>query len=161
MLVYGGNTMAINNDEFATVLLELIDAVKNGKSFDLTYDHNDKLFDMAIIDDGDDTLEGKITAVDDGVSHIDSEIPVIKDRIAELENRYNNAVYDKKYMNTEFMDIRNRLRTIEDFCLIMCNAISDDKKLCKRFSKACTLYGMNIFDFLSAFSRSNRFESDI
>lgn len=164
--------MVVDKNVFASILSELADAVKNDLSFDVKYDRNSNAFDISIkaSDEKSDyyrnhvTLEGEIAAVDDRVSHIDSEIPEIKNRItelvSELEGHTQDSNHDIKCLNAELMDIRNRLRTIEDFCLIMCNAISGDKKLCKRCNKACKLYGMSIFDFLSAFSRSN-LEPDI
>lgn len=157
--------MVLDKNEFATVLLKFVEAVNNGNSFDLTYDHSDGSFDMSFIDDDNVTLEGEISAVDDRISHIDIEILEIKNRItelvSELEDHTRDSKHDIKCIDDQLLNIGKRLSMIEDFCLITCNAISDDKKLCKRFSKACKLYGMNIFDFLSEFSRSNRFEPDI
>ena len=164
--------MVVDKNVFASILSELTDAVKNDLSFDVKYDRNSNAFDISIKapDEKSDyyrnhvTLEGEIAAVDDRVSHIDSEIPEIKNRItelvSELEDHTKDSKHDIKCIDDQLLDIRNRLRMIEDFCLIMCNAISDDKKLYKRFSKACRLYSMNLFNFLSAFSRSN-LEPDI
>lgn len=164
--------MVVDKKRFASILSELAEAIKNDLSFDVKYDRNSNAFDISIkaSDEKSDyyrnhvTLEGEITAVDDRVSHIESEMPEIKNRItelvSELEGHTQDSKHDIKCLNAELMDIRNRLRTIEDFCLIMCNAISGDKKLCKRCNKACKLYGMSVFDFLSAFSRSN-LEPDI
>lgn len=162
--------MVVDKNVFASILSDLAEAVKNDESFDVKYDRNSKAIDISIkaLDEKSDyyrrhvTLEGEIAAVDDGVSHIDSEIPEIKNRITEreLEDHTRESKHDIKCIDDQLLNISNRLSMIEDFCLIMCNAISDDKKLCKRFSKACKLYAMNIFDFLNEFSRSNRYDPD-